>query len=123
MKYVQCSYPDPGRGQPCKVCAARRHRICRHIFCSAFFPQIRLPAKPIALLVPRNAIAVINIGAENSPIVQHGVNKQLKNGFDLLPVMRKLNEGGCQPAPGAFTPYRNALCVYAKLLGTGYDPF
>ena len=75
VKNIQRPHPDPGGRQPREVGTARRRRIIGHILCPAVFSKIRLPPKAIIFMRPGHVIAVINLGAQDSPVIQHRVDQ------------------------------------------------
>ncbi len=123
VKDVQIADSDPGGRQAREVRAACRDGIGRRLFRSTFLSQIGLPSEAVALVSPCNVVAVVNIRAENCPVIQHRIDKQLKNRRDLLLIMGKLSECRRQSAACAVPPDRNAPGVNVEFLRMGEHPF
>ena len=89
---------------------------------TTFLSQVRFPSIAIALVIPGNILTVIDIRAEDRPVIQHRVDQHLKNGIDLPSVMSRLNERRRQTSPGAGTSDRDPFGVDVQLLGVSCHP-
>src|SRR5579872_1030119 len=115
---------DPRRRQPGDSGHAGGYGCCRHFGRTRWNTEQRAPGKTIGTCSPYK---VANgrrwwVGTAR-PVVERGIDEQLKNDGHFVAVARVNRKAGCVGPARALTSHGNSGAINAKLRRMGMDPF
>ena len=107
---IQRANPDPRRSYTTQIATARGYRDMR-----IGTTKVGGPAQRIACVVPQSAQRGVGVWALRSPIVEHGIEQDLRRDVDLTAITSHQSECGGQPPACTRPRDRHAPRVHLRM--------